>query len=149
MRKRDILGLTRRQALRLAAATSAVAMAIPANVAGAADDQAFIDEAFRMRDEAVAAGDQPYGAVMVLDGAIVGFGPSRVVTDGNDDAHAERVALWDAQRRLGRADLTGAVIFSTSRPCLVCQAALAKANVARMRVGAEGIDAGAPRAEQS
>jgi tRNA(adenine34) deaminase len=148
MGKRDIL-VTRRQALQMAAATSAAAMAMPASAAGAADDQAFIDEAFRMRDAAVAAGDQPYGAVMVLNGAIVGFGPSRVVTDGNDDAHAERVALWDAQRRLGRGDLSGAVIYSTSRPCLVCQAALAKANVARMRIGAEGIDAGAPRPAQS
>jgi len=59
-------------------------------------------------------GDQPYGAVLVLGDAVVGEGPSLVVKDNNPDAHAERVALLDAQRRLGRADLAGAVLYSTS-----------------------------------
>jgi tRNA(adenine34) deaminase len=137
---------TRRQALLMAAATSVMGLAMPASGAAAADEQYFVDEAFRMRAQAIAAGDQPYGAVMVLDGAIVGFGPSRVVTDGDLDAHAERVALWDARRRLGRAALTGAIIYSTSRPCLACQEALAQAEVAEMRVGPAGASAGAPRA---
>ena len=59
-------------------------------------------------------GDQPYGAVLVMGDAVVGEGPSLVVKDNNPDAHAERVALLDAQRRLGRADLAGAVLYSTS-----------------------------------
>lgn len=77
-------------------------------------------------------GDQPYGAVVVLDDAVVGEGPSRVVKDNNPDAHAERVALLDAQRRLGRADLSGAVLYSTSRPCALCEAAAQRAGVRRM-----------------
>ena len=80
-----------------------------------------------MCDVAVASGDQAYGAVIVLDGCIAGFGPSRVVLDANEDAHAERVALWDAQKRLGPRGIAGAEIHSTSRPCAICQAALAKA----------------------
>jgi tRNA(Arg) A34 adenosine deaminase TadA len=106
----------------------------------------FIDEAARQRDEAVAAGDQPFGAVIVLDTTIVGLGPSRVVIDGNIDAHAERVALWDAQRRLGRTDLRGAIIYSTSIPCALCQRALAAAGISQMYVGPKGLDAGPPRA---
>jgi tRNA(Arg) A34 adenosine deaminase TadA len=105
----------------------------------------FIAEALRMRNEAVAAGDQPFGAVLVKTGAIVGYGPSRVVTDRSSDAHAERVALWDAQRRLATSDLAGAVMYSTSRPCAACQNALAIANVERMYFGPEGADAGKPR----
>lgn len=104
----------------------------------------FAAEAARMRQRAIASGDQPYGAVMVRNDEIVGWGPSRVVTDRNPNAHAERVALWDAQRRAGTKDLTGAIIYSTSPPCSLCQAALAAANVTRMRHGPNATDAGRP-----
>ena len=104
----------------------------------------FLAEAERMRREAVAAGDQSYGAVLVMDDNIVGYGPSRVVVDRNTDAHAERVAIWAAQKALGGKDLAGAVLYSTSRPCSLCEAAAADANVARMIYGS-GTDAGRPR----
>jgi tRNA(Arg) A34 adenosine deaminase TadA len=107
---------------------------------------AFIAAAAAQRDAAVAAGDQPYGAVLVLEGCIVGYGPSRVVRDRNHDAHAERVALWDAQQRLGRRLVQGATIFSTSIPCGICQPVLAAGGVTRMYVGPTGADRGPPRA---
>src|SRR6188768_1528619 len=83
-------------------------------VAGAADERAghFIAEAQRMKAEAVAAGDQAYGAVLVKNGAIVGYGPSRVVAENDQNAHAERVALRDARRRLGSDDLSGTILYS-------------------------------------
>ena len=115
---------------------------------GAARDatatQLFVAEAARMKREAVASGDQAFGAVVVMGDTIVGYGPSRVVSDRNPDAHAERVALWDAQRRLGRRDLSGAVIYSTSRPCAICERALADGNIERMFFGPEATDAGKP-----
>ena len=97
-----------------------------------------------LRDQAVRDGDQPYGAVVWLEGRIVGEAPSRVVTLRNPDAHAEREALRDAQQRLGRADLAGALLVSSSRPCGLCEAAAAHARISRMVYG-EGTDAGAPR----
>jgi Cytidine and deoxycytidylate deaminase zinc-binding region len=81
-----------------------------------AKKQMFVAEAARMKREAITSGDQPFGAVVVMGDTIVGYGPSRVLIDRNPNAHAERVALWDAQRRLGNRDLSGAVIYSTSRP---------------------------------
>lgn len=93
-------------------------------------------------------GDQPYGAVLVLGDAVVGEGPSRVVKDNNPDAHAERVALLDAQRRLGRADLSGTVLYSTSRPCALCEAAAQRAGVRRMYFGPQLDEAGSPRAQR-
>jgi tRNA(Arg) A34 adenosine deaminase TadA len=104
----------------------------------------FIAEAERMRREAVAAGDQSYGAIVVKGEAIVGWGPSRVVTARNPNAHAERVAVWDARDRLGAAGVRGAVMYSTSRPCGACEAAAAQAGIARMYWGADGRDAGVP-----
>jgi tRNA(Arg) A34 adenosine deaminase TadA len=107
-----------------------------------AKKQMFVAEAARMKREAITSGDQPFGAVVVMGDTIVGYGPSRVVVDRNPNAHAERVALWDAQRRLGTSDLSGAVIYSTSRPCSICENALAHINIERMFFGAEAIDAG-------
>jgi len=105
----------------------------------------FVAEAARMKSEAVARGDQAFGAVVVRVDTIVGYGPSRVLMDRNPDAHAERVALWDAQRRLGTKDMTGTVLYSTSRPCAACELALSLANVERMYFGPDATDAGRPR----
>jgi tRNA(adenine34) deaminase len=57
--------------------------------------------------------------------------------------HAEREAMRDAQRRLGQ-DLSGCVMFSTSRPCGTCQRAAAQARLSRMYYGEDAIDAGRP-----
>jgi len=132
---------TRRAVLLVSAAALA-----PLRVKAApAEHQPFIDAAFRMRDEAVRAGDQAYGAVLVINGRILGFGPSRVVLLKDPTAHAEREAIREAQARLGRADLSGAVLYSSSRPCVACEAAAAEANVTRMIHGRDSIDAGRPR----
>jgi tRNA(Arg) A34 adenosine deaminase TadA len=98
-----------------------------------------------MKRQAESWGDQSYGAVLVLDDRVVGFGPSRVVIDQNPDAHAERVAIRDAQRRLGQSSLSGAILYSTSRPCPLCEAVAAAAQVDRMYYGPSLQDAGAPR----
>ena len=107
-------------------------------------DRRWYDAAVSMQKLAGSWGDQPYGAVLVAGGAIIGHGPSRVVQRGDPTAHAEREAIRDAQRRLGRPSLAGSTLYSTSRPCRMCEAAAAEANVARMIHGSELVDAGAP-----
>lgn len=108
-------------------------------------ERRFLDAAEAMKRIAVARGDQPYGAVLVFDGTVVGAGPSRVVERGDPSAHAEREAIRDARQRLGRDDLRGSVLYSTSRPCGACESAAARAGVSRMIHGDALTDAGAPR----
>jgi len=98
-----------------------------------------------MRELAESWGDQSYGAVVVAGGRVVGHGPSRVVKDRDPDAHAERVALRDAQRTQARSRLAGAVLYSTSRPCPACERAAAEAGILRMYHGEQMLDAGVPR----
>ena len=98
-----------------------------------------------MRRLAVESGDQAYGAIIVREARVVGLGPSRVVVGRDATAHAEMEAIRDASRRLGSADLSGCVIYSTSRPCRMCETAAYYARLARMYVGANATDAGAPR----
>ena len=106
----------------------------------------FVAAAIRMREQALAAGDQAYGAVVVVRGSeIVGWGPSRVRQNGEWLGHAEREAMRDAQRRLARDDLSDCVMYSTSRPCGSCERAAAQAKLARMYYGPDATDAGAPR----
>lgn len=103
-------------------------------------------EAEAMRQQALSWGDQPYGAVLVRDDRIVGYGPSRVVQRRDIDAHAEREAIRDALARVGADQVRGADLYATSRPCALCEAAAARAGVRRMYVGPQAQDAGAPRA---
>jgi len=105
----------------------------------------FVAQAFAMKQRAIDAGDQPFGAVVVRAGAIVGYGPSNVRGRGEWDGHAEREAIRDAQAKLGRADMSGCVMYSTSRPCSKCERAAAQVNLARMYFGAQATDAGVPR----
>ncbi|MCY7287856.1 MAG: hypothetical protein LH624_06290 [Cryobacterium sp.] len=107
-------------------------------------DHRWYQAAADMKRLAESWGDQPYGAVLVLNGALVGEGPSRVIRNRNPDAHAEREAIRDAQRRLGRQELSGTVLYSTSRPCSLCEAAAAQAGISRMYHGPALTDAGTP-----
>lgn len=117
----------------------------PSGAHASSQDRRWYDAAAAMKRLAESWGDQPYGAVLVLDDVLVGEGPSRVVKDRDPDAHAERVAIRDAQRKLERTALAGAVLYSTSRPCAACEAAAAAAGVSRMIYGDALTDAGAPR----
>lgn len=116
--------------------------AVVATRADAANE--FVAAAFRMKEHAIATGDQAYGAVIVQADVIVGWGPSRVRELGELAGHAEREAMRDAQRRTRRDDLSGCAMYSTSRPCGGCQRAAAQAKIARMYYGADATDAGAP-----
>ena len=107
--------------------------------------QQAMQQAEGLRDEAVRAGDQPYGAVVVRGTQVVGAAPSRVVSRTDPTAHAEMEAIRDAARRLGTRDLSGCVLVSTSRPCRMCEAAAGWAGIARMVHGPALTDAGAPR----
>ncbi len=105
---------------------------------------AFAARAEALRQLAIARGDQPYGAVVVQGDRIVGQGVSAVVTDADPTAHAERRAIRDAQRRTGSLDLSGCVLYGTSRACPQCEAAAQAARIARMYYGSAATDAGVP-----
>ena len=93
---------------------------------------AALEEAARARD----AGEVPIGAVVVLDGAIVGRGFNQPITSGDPTAHAEIVAIRQAARDLGNYRLTGAFLCVTIEPCLMCVGALVHARIGTLVYGA-------------
>jgi tRNA(Arg) A34 adenosine deaminase TadA len=95
----------------------------------------FARRALELRDQAARHGDQPYGAVVVKDGKIVGEAPSRVLTNQDPTAHAEMEAIRDAARKLGTRDLSGCELYGSSPACRMCEAAAYWANIARLHPG--------------
>ncbi len=91
-----------------------------------------LEEAARAR----AAGEVPIGAVVALDGAIVGRGFNQPISSGDPTAHAEIVAIRDAARRVGNYRLTGAVLCVTIEPCLMCVGASVHARIGTLVYGA-------------
>lgn len=106
--------------------------------------QVFMMKAFEMKREAVTAGDQAYGAVVVKDDRIVSAAPSRVVTNIDPTAHAEMEALRDAAVHLASRDLSGCVLYSSSPPCPMCEAAAVWAHIEHLYYGDPIKDGGAP-----
>jgi tRNA(Arg) A34 adenosine deaminase TadA len=117
----------------------------PIQQARSAKAESFVNRAFEMRDIATQQGDQAFGAVVVKDGQIIGQSWSRVVMEDDPTGHAEMSAIRDAARRGGRDILDGAVLYSTSHPCSMCEAAAAWVGISRMLHGHDATDAGAPR----
>lgn len=122
------------------AQASQTARAVPAT-----DRRRFAERAAEMRRRAIERGDQPYGAIVVRAGQVIGEGVSAVVTDRDPTAHAEMQAIRAAARALGTSDLSGCELYGTSRACPMCEAGAYRAGISRMYHGEAATDAGAPR----
>ena len=94
------------------------------------------------------AGEVPVGAVVVLDGQIIGRGGNQPISASDPTAHAEIVALRDAARRLGNYRLTGAALYVTVEPCLMCVGAMIHARIDTLVFGAPEPKAGAIESTQ-
>jgi tRNA(adenine34) deaminase len=85
---------------------------------------------------ALDAGEVPIGAVVALDGAIVGRGFNQPISSFDPTAHAEIVAIRAAAGTVGNYRLTGAVLCVTIEPCLMCVGALVHARIGTLVFGA-------------
>ena len=88
-------------------------------------------------------GEVPIGALVVLDGRIVGRGRNQVIAASDPTAHAEILALREAAAALGNYRLTGSMLYVTLEPCAMCCGAAVNARVARVVFGAADPKAGA------
>ena len=100
---------------------------------------AALDEARK----AQAAGEVPVGAVVGIEGRIVGVGFNQPIRAQDPTAHAEVLALREAARRAGNYRLTGAALYVTVEPCMMCVGAMVHARIAAVIYGAAEPKAGA------
>ena len=106
-------------------------------------DEEFMRDALGLAREAAAAGEVPVGAVVVVDGNIVGRGFNQPIGRHDPTAHAEVMALRDAAARVGNYRLPGSTLYVTLEPCVMCTGAIMHARVARVVFGARDPKTGA------
>lgn len=99
--------------------------------------------ALELARSAEVEGEVPVGALVVVDGAIVGEGWNRPIGSCDPTAHAEIVALRAAGRQLDNYRLPGSTLYVTLEPCPMCASAIVHARVARVVYGARDPRAGA------
>jgi len=71
----------------------------------------------------------PFGAVVVMDGKIIGKGGNRVLSQNDPTAHAEITAIREACKKISNFDLSGADLYATCEPCPMCLSAIYWANI--------------------
>jgi tRNA(adenine34) deaminase len=103
----------------------------------------FMRMALAQAQEARQAGEVPVGAVVVIDGQVVGGGFNQPIGTRDPTAHAEIVAMRDAARRIGNYRLSGATLYVTVEPCLMCVGAMVHARIGTLVFGAPEPKAGA------
>lgn len=100
-------------------------------------DEKFMRRAIELSAQAIdEPGAKPYGAVVVMDGKIVGEGLNQSAKNYDPTSHGEVEAVRDACRNLKTTDLSGAELYTSCEPCSVCVATMLMAGVSRMYYGA-------------
>ncbi|HUA56686.1 MAG TPA: nucleoside deaminase [Candidatus Sulfotelmatobacter sp.] len=102
--------------------------------------EVWMDAALALARAAVDSGNVPVASVIVKDGAKIGEGGNLATTRRDPILHAEIVAIQDACRRLGSADLAGATLYTTMEPCPMCAWAIVAAGIKRVVLGARHAD---------
>jgi tRNA(adenine34) deaminase len=105
-------------------------------------------EALELAAQAERAGEVPVGAVVVIAEEIVGRGFNQPISAHDPTAHAEIIALREAAARVGNYRLSGATMYVTIEPCLMCTGALVHARIETLVYGAPEPKAGAIESTQ-
>jgi tRNA(adenine34) deaminase len=110
-------------------------------------DERHMDLALELAREAELAGEVPVGAVVVLDGRVIGRGRNSPITLHDPTAHAEVLALRQASQTIGNYRLEGATLYATLEPCVMCAGALVAARISRLVFGARDLRFGGVRSK--
>src|SRR5215831_7379134 len=105
-------------------------------------DAQYMDLALTEARKAEQAEEVPVGAIIVLEDAVIGSGFNQPISTNDPTAHAEIVALRKAAESVGNYRLSGAVLYCTVEPCMMCAGAMIHARIARLVFGAPDPKAG-------
>ena len=106
-------------------------------------DDYFMGEALRQAAKAYEQGEVPVGAVIVRAGRIIARASNQVETLKDATAHAEMLALTQAENAVGDWRLTDCTLYVTKEPCPMCAGAAVHTRIARVVFGASDPKGGA------
>lgn len=98
-------------------------------------DEGFMREALALAEQGAALGEVPVGAVLVLDGEVIGRGFNCPISRHDPSAHAEMVAIRDAALRLQNYRLPGSTLYVTLEPCSMCAGLIVHSRIQRVVYG--------------
>ncbi|WP_179892732.1 MULTISPECIES: nucleoside deaminase [Streptomyces] len=104
------------------------------------EDEDYLKRAIQISEDSLSRGGTPFGALIVVNGVIVGEGESSVVERWDPTAHAEVMALREAGAKLKRHLFEDGVMYASSEPCPMCLAACLWARIPRLIYGASSLD---------
>ena len=121
-----------------------LAGSIPTKQEGNPVHQEFMARAIEIARESVdTPGTLPYGAVVVINGEIVGEGLNRATANSDPTSHGEVEAIRDACRRLSLTSLKGANLYTSGEPCSMCVATMYQVGIERLYYAGEASDSAA------
>ncbi len=106
-------------------------------------DAGFMREALRLARKAYQADEVPVGAVVVRDGKIIGRAYNQTELLKDATAHAEMLALTQAEAAVGDWRLTDCDLYVTKEPCVMCAGALVHVRIRRVIFGCDDPKSGA------
>src|SRR5436305_14458265 len=106
-------------------------------------DAAFMREALRQAQKAYEADEVPVGAVVVREGRIIARAYNQVELLNDATAHAEMLALTQAEAAVGDWRLTDCDLYVTKEPCVMCAGALIHVRLRRLIFGCADTKSGA------
>jgi tRNA(adenine34) deaminase len=106
-------------------------------------DDYFMREALRQAQKAYAAAEVPVGAVVVREGKIIGRAHNQVELLKDATAHAEMLALTQAEAAIGDWRLMDCDLYVTKEPCAMCAGAIVHTRIRRVIFGCADLSAGA------
>jgi tRNA(adenine34) deaminase len=106
-------------------------------------DEYFMREALRLASKAAVAGEVPIGAVVVREGKIIARAYNQVELLKDATAHAEMLALTQAEAAVGDWRLIDCDLYVTKEPCAMCAGALVHTRIRRVIFGCADPAAGA------
>jgi tRNA(adenine34) deaminase len=110
-------------------------------------DEQFLRQALDLARQAETAEEVPVGAIVVLNGEVIGRGRNSPVATNDPTAHAEILALREAALQTANYRLDGATMYTTLEPCVMCAGALVAARIKRLVFGARDLRFGGVRSK--
>jgi tRNA(adenine34) deaminase len=110
-------------------------------------DEFFMREALALASAAANVGEAPVGAIIVLEGDIIGRGFNAPIAHLDPTAHAEVIAIREASKNICNYRLVGATLYVTLEPCVMCAGALVHARIGRLVFGARDLRFGGIRSK--
>lgn len=100
-------------------------------------------EALKEAEKSYKLGEVPIGAVIVLDGKIIGRGHNLKISTNDPTSHAEIIAIKNASNYLNHWWLENCDIYTTLEPCPMCIGAMLNSRIKKLYIGARDFRMGA------